>query len=681
MNTTNMIRKSVAVLLTISAVTAYGQTKPAATKAAPAPAVKKAEKSAIIFTVDKQPVTVGEFEYVYTKNNINNQADYSEKSLTDYLTLYENFRLKVREAEALKLDTISSLKGELEGYRKQLAKSYLTDKEITDRLIQEAYDRSKQEVNVSHILVGCEEGANPADTLAAYNKALDYRARLLKGEDFAKLAKESAEKDKGDPSAKDNGGSIGWFTVFQTVYPFESAAYTLKPNEISGPVRTQFGYHIVKLNKTRPAQGEIHVAHILLKFGEKATDAEKAKLKTKADSIYNALMAGKAKWDDAVNAFSEDRTSKNKKGELQWFGVGRMMPEFEEAAYALKKDGEISKPVKTAYGWHIIKRLELRAIPPFAEVKADFKKKVERDSRSSVAKTKLIERIKRDNRFSESLVTKRQFFDAIDTNVIRSGNLKADSIKFGDETLFFLANKPYKTKDFAEYLQRNAKHRNDKNRDGLLAEYYDNWVNQKCLDYEESMLDKKKPEFASLMKEYRDGILLFELTDRQVWGKATKDTTGLQAFYEGNKTKYMWKERADVEIFNCSDKKIADDAYALAKAGKSGEEIQKELNKEGSTSKVSVISGKYEKGQYDVVDKTTWKKGLEPINKLNDSSYQFVLVKDIVKPEPKTLKEAKGYAVSDYQEYLEKNWLAELRQKYPIEVDQAVFRSLIKPKK
>ena len=182
------------------------------------------------------------------------------------------------------------------------------------------------------------------------------------------------------------------------------------------------------------------------------------------------------------------------------------------------------------------------------------------------------------------------------------------------------------------------------------------------------------------MKEYRDGILLFELTDRQVWGKATNDTTGLQAFHEQNKTKYMWKERADVEIYNCSDKKICDAAHDLAAQGKSAEAIQKQLNKEGSNSKVSVLSGKYEKGQYDVVDKSSWKKGLEPITKINDSSYQFILVKEIIKPEPKTLKEAKGYAVSDYQEYLEKKWLADLRQKYAIEVNQPVFKSLIKKK-
>ena len=637
---------------------------------------QKTEKSAVIFTVANNPVTVGEFEYVYTKNNINNQADYSEKSLTDYLNLYQNFRLKVREAEELKLDTISNLKNELEGYRKQLAKSYLTDKEITDQLIQEAYDRSLKEVNASHILVKCDENANPADTLAAYKKAQDLRKRLLaltKPADFGQLAKENSD----DPSAKDNKGDIGFFTVFQTVYPFETAAFNLKQGEISNPVRTQFGYHLVKLNSSRPAQGEVRTAHVLLKFPEGADDLIKAGTKKRIDSIYNEIKKGSLSFEDAVLGFSEDRTSKNKKGELAWFGVGRMVPEFESAAFAMTKDGDLSKPVATPYGWHIIKRLEKRDVPPFAEVKNDFKKRVERDSRSSVAKTKLIERIKRENAFTENSAARKEFFAAIDSNLTK-GNFKKDSIKFKDAPLFFLAGKPFSNSDFATYLEKNGKRRSDKSKDALLNEYYDSWSTQQCLDYEESMLEKKKPEFAALMKEYRDGILLFELTDRQVWGKAVKDTTGLKAFHEGNKTKYLWGNRADVQIFNCTDDKIAKAAAKLANKGTDVAAIQSKLNKDGSKSKVSVIQGKYEKGQYEVVDKIEWKAGVTAINKQNDSSYQFINVKQIVQPEPKQLKEAKGYVVSDYQEFLEKKWLADLRAKYPLKVNNEVFRSLIK---
>ncbi|MCS6818918.1 MAG: peptidylprolyl isomerase [Chitinophagales bacterium] len=633
----------------------------------------QADKNAVLFTIAGEPVTVGEFEYVYTKNNINNQADYSEKSLTEYLELYKNFRLKVKEAEVLRYDTITSLINELEGYRKQLAKTYLTDKEISEKLLQEAYDRYQRDVNASHILIRCDENAAPPDTLAAYKKALNIRQRILKGEDFGKLARELSE----DPSAKDNSGNLGWFSVFQMIYPFESAAYSLKPGEVSMPVRTQFGYHIIRLNQTRPAQGEIRVAHLLLKFPEGATEEQKKNIGLRIDSIYNAIISGSASFEDAVAKFSEDRTTRNRKGELPWFGTGRMVPEFEEAAFALPEDNAISKPVKTAYGWHIIKRLEKRPLPPFNDVKAELKRKVERDSRSALAKTILIERLKKDYNYKEFNNEKKEIFALIDTNVTK-GNWTAGDLATRSKPLITFADKKFTQGDFASYVEKIAKRRGDKNKDQLLEEYFANFVGQALLDYEESILEKKKPEFKALMKEYRDGILLFELTDRTVWSKAAKDTIGLQSFYEKNKNKYMWGERIHVVIFNTSDKKLADKAYKLALKNKDPEYIKLKLNKQDAKAKISTIEGKYEKGQYNVVDEIEWKKGVTPVKMLDDSSYRFIWVKGIVPPEPKSLKEAKGYVVSDYQEYLEKTWLDELRKKYPIVVDEKVFRSLIR---
>lgn len=637
---------------------------------------QQTDKNATVFTVAGQPVTVGEFEYVYTKNNVNNQADYSANSLSDYLKLYENFRLKVKEAEVLKLDTLPSLKAELEGYRKQLAKSYLTDREITDQLIQEAYNRSLKEVNAAHILVKCDENANPADTLAAYKKALDIRKRILKGEDFGKLAQDLSA----DPSAKTNKGDIGYFTVFQTVYPFENGAYSTKIGELSQPIRTQYGYHIVKVLGERPAQGEIHVAHILKKIAEKATEEQKAAAKKSIDSIYDLLVNKKISFEDAVTAFSDDRTSKGKGGELAWFGVGRMIPEFEATSFALKTDGEISKPVQTLYGWHIIKRLERKEILPFSEAKSDFKKKVERDSRSQVAKSKLIDRIKAENKFTENTVGKKAFYAAVDSNTLSKAQFKTDSLKLKETILFTLGGTNYTTTEFANFVEKTAKRRSDKNKEQLLNEYYDNFVNQKAVELEESQLETKKPEFAALLKEYRDGILLFELTDRKVWGYALKDTAGLEKFHEANKNKYLWEQRADVEIFNCSNEKIAAQAHKLIKKGKNAGDVQLKLNAKNPNAKVSVINGKYEKGQYDVVDNIKWEVGTTPIVKQNDSSYQFIRVKAIANPEPKTLKEAKGFVVSDYQEYLEKAWLEELKNKYPIVVNEAVFQSLVKKK-
>ncbi len=629
-----------------------------------------------LFTVGGEKVTVSEFEYVYNKNNVNNKADYSDSSLHDYLNLYENFRLKVKEAEAMHLDTIASLKSELEGYRKQLAKSYLTDREISDKLVSEAYERSKKEINASHILVRCDENANPADTLTAFKKIMALKKRVEKGEAFEKVAKESSE----DPSAKTNEGNIGWFTVFGTIYPFESAAYSLKAGEVGGPVRTEFGYHLIKLNESRTARGQMHVAHLLVRFPEKATPEQQAAAKKTVDSIYALLTSGKKTFDDAVKTLSDDKATRSKGGELQWFGTGtqtRMIPQFEDASFALKNDGDISKPVMTQYGWHIIKRLERKDVPSFDAAKQDIKKKVERDSRSEEAKNVLIERIKKENSFTETPEAKNTFKSKIDSNILK-GSWKADSVAFGHKTLFKLAGKNYTEADFAQYIEKNAKRRGDKTKDALVNEYYDGFVNAKCLEYEESMLETKKPEFKNLMKEYKDGILLFELMDRMVWTKAVKDSTGLEAYREKNANKYMWSNRADAQIFNCSDKKICEEARKMAEKKESPDKIKEKLNKEGSKSRVSIIEGKYEKGVYDVVDNTGWKIGLTEIKAINDSSYQFVLIKQVVGPEPKSLKEAKGYIVSDYQEYLEKTWLQELRNKYPIKVEDAVFKSLVK---
>ena len=634
--------------------------------------------SRVLFTVGGEKVTVADFEYVYNKNNINNQSDYSEKSLRDYLNLYENFRLKVKEAEAMHLDTISSLKNELEGYRKQLAKSYLTDREISDKLIEEAYNRSRSDVNASHILVRLDENANPADTLAAFKKIMALKKRLDKGESFEKVAKENSE----DPSAKTNEGNIGWFTVFGTIYPFETVAYTLKLGEVSGPVRTEFGYHLVKLNSTRAARGQIHTAHILVRFPENASTADKDAAKKKIDSIYNLINAHKLSFDDAVKEFSDDKASRAKGGELQWFGSGspiRMVPEFEDAAFTLQKDGDISKPVQSQFGWHIIKRIEKRDIPTFAEAKNDMKKKVERDSRSQVAKNKLIERIKKEGGFNENLAAKAELNGKIDSTLSK-GAWKSDSLlkATATKTLFTLAGKNYTQAEFLDYVEKVAKRRTDKNKDALVTEYYEGFVNQKALDYEESTLESKKPDFRNLMKEYRDGILLFELMDRQVWTKSVKDTTGLEEYRQKNASKYMWGNRADVVIYNVNDAKLAEQAAKLAKKGTDAIAIKTKLNKDGAKARISTIEGKYEKGQYDVVDKIKWEPGVTAIEKLNDSSYRFVVVKSIVGPEPKSLKEAKGYITSDYQEYLEKTWLEGLRKKYPVVVDEAVLRSLIK---
>lgn len=632
-----------------------------------------AQSSRVLFTVGGDPVTVEDFEYVYTKNNFNNQSDYSEKSLREYLKLYENFRLKVKEAEAQQLDTISSLIRELAGYRKQLSETYIYDKSITDRLMEEAYARMQKNLHVSHILIEVDIAAIPKDTMEAFKKITDIRKRLMKGEDFGKLARELSQ----DPSAKENNGDIGWITAFQTVYPFENKAFSLKKGEISGPVRSNFGYHLIRLNDIRDDAGEYTVAHIMMRVADTATAQQKAAVGKQMDSVYQLITKGVLSFDSAVLRFSDDRSSKMKKGEIPPFTSGRMVPAFETAAFQLKADGEISKPVLSPYGWHIIRRISVKQLGSYDAMKADIKKRVERDTRSQIAQELLIENIKKEYQFTEDLNVLKTVSARIDTS-LNSGNWKAPSGVAFPERLFTLAGRNYTAAELVQYMEKNSRQRPDKEKNELIEEYYDIWKKQCLKEYEETQLDRKKPEFRNLMKEYRDGVLIFELTDREVWGKAVKDTLGLQRFHAENSGKYMWGKRVEATVFNATDSKIAEAARKMLAKGKTAQQVEAKLNKPDSKSRVSSFTGKYEKGQYDVVDAVKWELGLSPTEKLNDSTFRWVMINRLVEPEPKLLKEAKGYIVSDYQEYLEKSWLTSLRNRYPIVINEDVLRSLIK---
>ncbi|MFM7016884.1 MAG: peptidylprolyl isomerase, partial [Bacteroidota bacterium] len=378
-------------------------TKPG-TQAAPVVAPKPIIDP-ILLSVGDEQIPRSEFERVFKKNN--KDTVYSEKSVRDYLDLYINYKLKVKEAETLQMDTSETFKTELAGYRKQLAQPYLTDKNVSEQLVKEAYDRLKYDVRASHILIKCNYEALPKDTVAAYNRALKIREQILKGADFAKVARDSSE----DPSAKENGGDLGYFTGMQMVYPFETAAYNNKIGQVTMPIRTRFGYHIIKTVDMRPAQGEIHVAHLMVRMPKDANDsiikAAEGKIKEALTQLNNGVV-----WDTVVTKFSEDKASAKKGGDLPWFGTGRMVPEFEKAAFALQKDGDISGIVKTSYGWHIIKRLEKRGMPSFEEKKGELRQMIMRDSRNETSRLSMVNKIKSEYHFKEIPKSKDSFINS-----------------------------------------------------------------------------------------------------------------------------------------------------------------------------------------------------------------------------------------------------------------------------
>lgn len=639
--------------------------------------VAQAQTSAdqVLMTVAGKNITKSEFEAIYHKNN-NKSASADSKSLQDYLELFINFKLKVREAEELGLDTVAAFKNELEGYRKQLAAPYLTDNEVNDMLLKEAYDRMKKDVRASHILIKCDAAALPKDTLIAYNKAIAARNRILKGEDFSKVARELSE----DPSAKDNGGDLGYFTSMQMVYTFETAAFNAETNKVSMPVRTRFGYHIILKTDERPNQGQITVAHIMVKTPQKdaaVKDTSKTDPKAKIDEMYAKIKAG-ADFAEMAKQFSDDKGSAKKGGELPMFGTGRMVIEFEKAAFALKNDGDMSMPIQTQYGWHIIKRLSKKELGSFDELKPELKAKIGKDSRSQNGKESMIAKIKKQYNFKENLKLRDEFVKVMDTTFFDAKWKHEAAAKLNKDALFSIGEKTYSQKDFAMYLENHQSKRAKTDFTLLVKDMYKEFVNESCLGYEESKLASKYPEFKALLQEYRDGILLFDLTDKNVWSKAVKDTTGLKAFYEENKSKYMWDTRAEATVYKCATEKVAADVRKMlkdkAKKKYTNDDILKAINKDSQLN-LNIETGKYSKGDNDIVDKFEWKKGLSA-NSTVDKQVVFVDFENIIAPTNKSIAEAKGLITADYQNYLEKQWIASLRNKYQFSVDKAVLSTV-----
>lgn len=629
-----------------------------------------AQTDPVIMKVNGKPVYKSEFEAIFRKNQKDVQV--SKESLDEYMVLFTNFKLKVTEAEELGLDTAKKFRDELAGYRRQLARPYLVDNEMTDALIKEAYERLKTEVRASHILVKCEWDAEPKDSLIAYKKALKFRDRVLKGEDFGKVASVKGGSD--DPSALRNKGDLGWFTAFMMVYNFENACYKMNVGEISMPVRTKFGYHIIKLTGKRPARGTIRAAHILIASKNEDSPESKANALKKAQEIKAKIAAGED-FVTLARQYSDDPSSKNKGGELAPFGTGKMVQEFEDAAFSIQKDGEVSDIIQTSYGYHIIKRLELKPLDSFDNMKAGLKQKVQRDSRSHLPKQSFVNKLKAKYNYKEDPKGLKAFYTVVDTNVFHG---KWDRNKAAKLTgvIFTFDGKAVSQADFADYIYKNQKTQQREDLYSFINSLYDKWVANILIDYEDGRLEQLYPDFRMLMKEYRDGILLFELTDQKVWSKAVKDSTGLAGFYEMNKNNYMWPKRYQVDVYTCANADIAKNLRKDLKKGKMTEAQLKEKYNKDSQLNLKVESGKFAEADHEALKKNPpVKKGLSP--DIHENGQVIIInTKEIAEATPKTIAEARGIITSDYQTYLEKEWLESLRKKYPVEINNEVLYSI-----
>jgi peptidyl-prolyl cis-trans isomerase SurA len=625
-----------------------------------------------VIEIDGKKVSKSEFLQIYLKNN--NAPKYDQQSLDEYMELFKKFKLKVAEAEALGYDTIPKLKKELEGYRKQLAQPYLIDSSQNSYLVNQAYERMKTEIRASHILIRVEENALPEDTLRAYNKIMALKKRIEAGEDFAAVAKSKGGSE--DPSAQRNNGDLGFFTAFQMVYQFEEAAYTTPVGSISNPVRTKYGYHILKIADQRPARGTMKAAHIMIAVAKDASEEEKVSAQKKVDEIYAKLKNGES-FATLASEFSDDGQTAEKGGELPLFGTGtttRMVPEFEEAAFALKNDNDISQPVKTDVGFHIIKRLQWTPLRTFAELKKEIQSKVNKDDRAISTQLSFITKMKKSYGFADNFAkTSKWFVQNIDTNYVK-GKWNASKLK-SDKVMFTLADQKFTQKQFAKYLEKNYRAVRSTDNRTLVEKQYANFQKAEILAYEERQLDNKYPEFKALMKEYHDGILLYEVMTDKVWNKAIKDTAGLRVYFNANNNKYVWGERANAYVYECTSKEVAAKVATLLKSDTiSSKTIIGIINKDSELN-LRVRTGKFETATTSYLKNQVIKKGVNPVYQFENKFY-VVKVDELLPTGPKLLSEAKGAATSDYQTYLEKQWLEEIAKKHPIIVNKQVLYSL-----
>jgi peptidyl-prolyl cis-trans isomerase SurA len=614
----------------------------------------KPKKQQVLFSVNKAPTYTDEFAYLYKKNHQNKPDDFTEPKINEYLTLFTNFKLKVAEARAMGLDTTAKFRKEYKTYREDLKKPYRAEPDALDKLTKETYEHLSQEIRASHILINLKPDAFPADTLASYNKIVDIKKRILAGEDFEKLARELSE----DPSAKYNGGDLGYFTAMQMVYPFEKEAYLTSKGQLSNIVRTRFGYHLIKVIDKKPARGEVEVSHILLRTGT----GDDAKIKNKAFDVFDQLKAGRS-WDELCKEHSEDGNTKDTGGRLRAFGVGALasVPEFEATAFALQKPGDVSDPFQSSVGWHIV-RLEKRIpLPPYLELEPSLKKRVARDERLQISQQALATKRRKDFGFNEVEENKKVLFAFADSTLTMGKWEYKGRKELLPQKLFALLDKDYTVADFVNYV-RQTQTASGMTPEAYISQLYNFFVDESINMVEEEKLKAEKPEFKNLLTEYREGILFFEIMEKEIWNKASEDSLGQRKYYQSHLDKYKAGDRLEARIFSTPDKNLIEEFKKKVAAGDTlkAEDLKKFKSVQPFRN--------YEKGESKAIDKVSWAAGLHEAE--IDKMFYLVEVARLVAPGTKSFEEARASIISDYQNELEKNWLVTLRKKYPVAVNK-----------
>ena len=709
-----------------------------------------------LFSINHLPTSADEFLYVYEKNNFNNDSIYTEKDVDEYFDLFINFKLKVEAAKTAGIDTTKSFLDEFETYKDQLIEPYLTTSVEQEKLVEQAYKRMKYEVDASHILVTVGPEASPEDTIKAYQKMLEIFEKAKSGDDFGVLAQVYSE----DPSAKSNKGRLGYFTVFQMVFPFEDAAYTTPIDSISGIIRSRFGYHIIKVHDKRPYSGKVKVSHIML--GIDGSQQDTTSIRNKIFEIHDQIVGG-ADWNELCERYSDDQRTKNNGGTLPFIGLRQINDAaFENIAFNLQYPGEVSDPVRSKFGWHIIKLEEKQGLESFEAMKEELVQRVSKDDRSKLATKAVISRLKKEHNFTEFSSVRNQVVMLADSSLlVGNWNVDVDESLIND-SLFSINNTVYKVNSFISNMRKKQQKRTGINPQDYMHELIDKYIEQSLFTYEEEQLIKNNRDFRMLLNEYYEGILLFDIMNQKVWGKAVEDTLGLREFFNANQHNYYWGKRVNAAIFSTDNKNVLKElrksvlaeSYTLlaididprieidvltntsldsmlhlfkkyspstitfyANEGSSGSALYGTLKKYfedlgiadsslkdssdalqdnkirlvlNSRSKKSleylynkesaltlqVVEGLFESGDNPLIDSVNWQPGIYEV--ATGEIENIVVIYEVLENQPKKLKDVKGLVISDYQNYLEKNWLEELKKEYTVEINE---RTLDKIKK
>jgi peptidyl-prolyl cis-trans isomerase SurA len=623
-----------------------------------------------LFTLDGAGVGREEYLKAYNKNNTGEKP--TEKSYREYLELYIRYKLKVRAAYEAQLDTLPAQRAELQNFRSQVAETYLKDETSLDRLIREAYNRGQKDIRLAHILIALPKNPTPADTLKAYDKAMEAYNSLKRGKKFGETALAYSE----DPSVKSNAGSIGYITVFTLPYELENLAYSTPAGQFSKPYRSKGGYHIFKNEGERKAFGRVKVAQILLAYPPGATESTQATVRLKADSIYLLLAKG-GDFAALARSNSGDNLTYQTGGELPEFGVGRYDSAFEAAVYALGKEGAISRPLPSVYGYHILKLIGRKPFPATynEETAALLKQEIQNDPRIETSRRALLDKILRQTDFRRADLPWSDLW-AFTDSVQRNIGLSSYHGLTYTTTVFSFAQRSYSVKEWLDFTRAVRAQRAGGAQAG--KELFERYIDRTALDYYRAHLEEYNKDFAFQLTEFKEGNLLFEIMQRKIWDKASTDSAGLRDYYEAHKDKYWWESSADAMLFTCNSQKTADLLKSrLSLYSPSGWRS----GTDSAGASIQADSGRYELVQIPGADKTGVSAGTFTsfVSNKADNTVSFAYIQQVYqRRSPRNYRDARGFVINDYQNWLEEQWIMTLKKKYPVKIEETVFAGLPK---